>query len=747
MAAVLAASLLALAVATKPAEAAFPGSNGKIAFYSDRTTGAGVDNPTGDNEIFTRNPDGTGLTQLTFNTAFDLAPALSPDGTRIAFTSQRDGNNEIYVMDADGSNQMRLTHTAESDYQATWSPDGNKIAFTRFNATSTSSQIFVTNADGSGTATDLTNGSTSLNLDANWSPTQNKIAFTTNRDGNNEIYVMDTDPATNDAANLSNNAAQDKAPSYSPDGTRIAFTSTRARGYDDLHAMDTDPATDDAVRISNDGYVDEQPAYSPDGQKIAFGSYASGHNQIFVRNADGSGTETNITNDSTVVESNPLDWGPLPVDLSITQSDSPDPAKVDRNLTYSLTVTNAGSAATGVVITDRLPSGVTFLSASPGCASSGGTVTCNVGGLARGATATKSVAVSPTTAGTITNTVSVTSTSRELSTADNSDKEHTEVFDNRAPVANSDGYATDEDTSLTVDAPGVLADDTDADGDLLTATVVAAPSNGVLTLDSNGSFTYVPDANFEGGDEFTYKAYDGTSDSNVATVTIRVRAVNDSPYAQPDTAQTEKDTPVDIDVLANDSDPDGDALGIIGVNSPPAHGVTARTAGGEIQYGPDPGYIGPDSFTYIVADGNGGIWEATVDVSVEDTVAPTVSATTSRKRGANVKVSFSEPMNHATLMDSTSDPVSQPSLSRTIVLLRGTSTSTVKVPAKASCTDSTCQTVVLNPDVRLGAGKKYTVKVEGDTDIEAVEDSLAVEDLAANRLAQDFVKSFKTGTS
>src|SRR5829696_2606372 len=77
---ILAVTFLVLVAHIESAEAAFPGANGKIVFQSERTTGTGVDNPTGDSEIFTMNPDGTGVTQLTFNTAFDGTPTFSDDG-------------------------------------------------------------------------------------------------------------------------------------------------------------------------------------------------------------------------------------------------------------------------------------------------------------------------------------------------------------------------------------------------------------------------------------------------------------------------------------------------------------------------------------------------------------------------------------------------------------------------------------------------------------------------------------------
>lgn len=93
---------------------------------------------------------------------------------------------------------------------------------------------------------------------------------------------------------------------------------------------------------------------------------------------------------------------------------------------------------------------------------------------------------------------------------------------NQPPVANDDFYATDVNTELTVPAPGVLANDTDPNGDPLTAQLVTGPSNGTLELNPDGSFTYNPNLDFTGTDTFTYQASDGTALSNVATVTIEV---------------------------------------------------------------------------------------------------------------------------------------------------------------------------------------------------------------------------------
>jgi|GEM_PF-5313009 len=99
------------------------------------------------------------------------------------------------------------------------------------------------------------------------------------------------------------------------------------------------------------------------------------------------------------------------------------------------------------------------------------------------------------------------------------------------PTAINDTYTTVEDTTLNVSSPGVLANDSDADGDSLTATLVSGPANGNLTLNSDGSFTYTPNANFDDSDSFTYIANDGMADSNQATVTINITSVNDPPVA------------------------------------------------------------------------------------------------------------------------------------------------------------------------------------------------------------------------
>ncbi|MDP1863954.1 MAG: DUF4347 domain-containing protein [Thiobacillus sp.] len=143
---------------------------------------------------------------------------------------------------------------------------------------------------------------------------------------------------------------------------------------------------------------------------------------------------------------------------------------------------------------------------------------------------------------------------------------------NMAPVANDDAYTVDEDSVLSIPASGVLINDTDIDGNILTATLISGVSNGMLVFNSNGSFTYTPNANFNGiginGDSFTYQVSDGSLTSNIATVTLSVTSVNDDPVAYGDDGAVNQDATLTKDaalgVLSNDTDVDaGDPHAVI----------------------------------------------------------------------------------------------------------------------------------------------------------------------------------------
>jgi VCBS repeat-containing protein len=200
---------------------------------------------------------------------------------------------------------------------------------------------------------------------------------------------------------------------------------------------------------------------------------------------------------------------------------------------------------------------------------------------------------------------------------------------NVAPVAVNDSYGTAEDTALTVTAgSGVLHNDTDANGNSLTAALVGNVSHGTLTLNANGSFTYTPAGNYAGSDSFTYRASDGSLNSNTATVTITVTAVNDPPVAVNDSYSTPKGTPLNVPakgVLANDTDPDSSSLTAV-VASNPTHGTLALNANGSFTYTPTAGYTGPDAFTYRANDGSLNSNTATVAITVTTVNSPPVAA-------------------------------------------------------------------------------------------------------------------------
>ncbi|HSC13875.1 MAG TPA: Ig-like domain-containing protein [Gammaproteobacteria bacterium] len=190
---------------------------------------------------------------------------------------------------------------------------------------------------------------------------------------------------------------------------------------------------------------------------------------------------------------------------------------------------------------------------------------------------------------------------------------------NVAPVAADDGYATNEDQTLNVAASGVLANDTDANGNPLTAVLVTDVATGTLTLQANGSFSYVPSPGFSGPVTFTYQASDGTLGSNTATVTITVNAVDDPPVTQPDSYTTAEDTPLSVGgsgVLGNDSDPEGTVLTAQLVRDVPSGHVLQLNDAGSFVYTPQPNFNGTATFTYRAGDGANQSGATTVTITV-----------------------------------------------------------------------------------------------------------------------------------
>jgi len=173
---------------------------------------------------------------------------------------------------------------------------------------------------------------------------------------------------------------------------------------------------------------------------------------------------------------------------------------------------------------------------------------------------------------------------------------------NDVPLAIGDSYSVDEDGALNVEAPGIAENDSDVDGDALTVILASDVENGTLQLSGDGSFVYVPNADFNGTDGFTYTAFDGATASNDATVSIEVNSVNDAPVANDDDVSTDEDEAVSGNVLGNDSDVDGDELSA-NLLEGPTSGSLEFNGDGSYIYTPGADFNGSDSFSYEADDG------------------------------------------------------------------------------------------------------------------------------------------------
>jgi dipeptidyl aminopeptidase/acylaminoacyl peptidase len=331
----------------RPAEATFPGTtNGKIVFDRAQTTGTGVNNPEGDSEIFTINDNGTGLFQITSNAANDSYAewAPIPHQQKIEFASRREtptnpippGQSvpdfDIYVMDGDEPESVtnpadQLTNNTARDTRPTWSPDGTGLAFMSNRGLGDNEDIYVmnavdTNGDNNGeNLKRLTKHAADEDYPA-WSPNGTRIAFQSHRvdDSARKIFVIKPKPEgkRNRPVNLTRSSGDDITPSWSPDGTVIAFASSRGLSFDsevgffdpEIYLMALDGTNQ--IPLTENQAISDTPVWSPDGSKIAFVRSVSPTDEfdIFVMGSDGS-SPGNITNSSASSDFDP-DWQPLP---------------------------------------------------------------------------------------------------------------------------------------------------------------------------------------------------------------------------------------------------------------------------------------------------------------------------------------------------------------------------------------------------------------------------------------------------
>ena len=231
------------------------------------------------------------MTRLTDNDLLDEYPRWSPDGSMIAFYSDRDGTRQIYVMDAAGRNVRKLTGQFPVNEDPTWSPDGRRICFWAKEEEGAPENLYVIGLDGKG-LTNVTRSTKGTRRVPDWSPDGRKIAFTSNKFLSHQIYVVDAD-GKNEVRLTSNPRGACRA-RWSPDGKRIAYSDA---GYMlkknvDIWEMDADGGN--KTRLTTSRGKDYDIAYSPDGSKIIFSSNRSGHYELYVMNRDGSG-QTRLT--------------------------------------------------------------------------------------------------------------------------------------------------------------------------------------------------------------------------------------------------------------------------------------------------------------------------------------------------------------------------------------------------------------------------------------------------------------------
>ncbi len=179
---------------------------------------------------------------------------------------------------------------------------------------------------------------------------------------------------------------------------------------------------------------------------------------------------------------------------------------------------------------------------------------------------------------------------------------------NDAPVAQDDAKTTPEDTPVS----GAVTS-TDVDGDTLIATLDSGPSNGSVTVNPDGTYSYTPDPDFTGTDSFTVLVDDGNGGTDIATVTITVTPVNDAPVATGDARTTPEDTPVNGVVTSTDVD---GGSPVFSLRNSPSNGSVTVNPDGTYSYTPEPDFTGTDTFTVLVDDGNGGTDTATVTITV-----------------------------------------------------------------------------------------------------------------------------------
>ena len=416
-------------------------------------------------------------------------------------------------------------------------------------------------------------------------------------------FTVSATPATFDESSwtFTANAVAD-TPALSVDDSSTASRANAAPIAVDDALTVTEGATGTGTVLSNDTDADGDTLTASVLTAPANGSLTLNGDGSFSYTHDGSQTTTDAFTYTVSDGNGGTDTGSVAITVT-PENDAP--VAVDDTLTVA-----EGATGTGNVLGNDTDADGDTLTASVLTAPTNGSLTLNADGSfsythdgSQTTTDAFSYTVSDGNGGTDTGTVAITVTP-----------------ENDAPVAVDDALTVAEGATAT---GNVLDNDTDADGDTLTASVLTAPSNGSLTLNGDGSFSYTHDGSQTTTDAFSYTVSDGNGGTDTGAVNITIHTGN-APSAADDAASTDEDSAVVTgNVLANDSDLDGDSLSVLAVDTSGTLGLVSDNGDGTFTYDPNgqfeslgAGDSAADTYDYTISDGNGGTASATVTVTI-----------------------------------------------------------------------------------------------------------------------------------